>query len=106
MLDILRNCKVNANRLMLIGGAAESPAVQQILSQMVDIPVVVPEFDEYVTKGAAMQAAAALVGSFPTWQAVMAELPTAPLQAQIIEQHTAAKALLGYEEAKSNQLTG
>jgi xylulokinase len=100
MLDLLRNCKVNAHRLMLIGGAAESPAVQKILSQMVNIPVVVPEFDEYVTKGAAMQAAAALVGSFPSWHVVTAELPTAPLQTQIVEQHTAAKTLLGYEEAK------
>lgn len=99
MLDLLRNCKVNADRLMLIGGAAESPAVQRILSQMVDIPVVVPEFDEYVTKGAAMQAAAALVGSFPSWHVVTAELPTAPLQSQIVEQHTATKTLLGYEEA-------
>lgn len=100
MLDLLRNCKVNADRLMLIGGAAESPAVQKILSEMVDIPVVVPEFDEYVTKGAAMQAAAALVGSFPLWHVVTAELPTAPLQSQIVEQHTAAKTVLGYEKAK------
>jgi xylulokinase len=101
MLDLLRNCQVSANRLMLIGGAAESPAVQKILSQMVDIPVAVPEFDEYVTKGAAMQAAAALVGSFPSWHVVTAELPTAPLQSQIVEQHAAAKTVLGYDEAKT-----
>jgi xylulokinase len=100
MLDLLRNCEVNANRLMLIGGAAESPAVQKVLSQMVDIPVVVPEFDEYVTRGAAMQAAAALVGSFPSWHVITAELPAAPLQSQIVEQHAAAKIVLGYEEAK------
>lgn len=57
MLDVLRDCNVHPRTLMLIGGAPESPAVQRILNQMVDIPVVVPEFDEYVTKGAAVQAA-------------------------------------------------
>ncbi|WP_437774004.1 FGGY family carbohydrate kinase [Arthrobacter sp. KNU40] len=106
MLDTLRDCRVEANRLLLIGGAAESPAVQIILNQMVNIPVVVPEFDEYVTKGAAMQAAAALTGSFPSWHAAAAELPSATLEAQIVEQHGAAKAVLGYERAKRDQLTG
>jgi xylulokinase len=106
MMDLLRNCKVNANKLMLIGGAAESPAVQTILSRMVDVPVVVPEFHDYVTKGAAMQAAAALVGSFPSWQVVTTELPTAPLQSQIADQHAAAKSVLGYEETKIEKLAG
>jgi xylulokinase len=106
MLDILRDCNVNAGRLLLIGGAAESPAVQRILNQMVNIPVVVPEFDEYVTKGAAMQAAVALTGSLPSWQVAVAELPATPLEAQIVEQHAAAKTMLGYDEAKSDQLTG
>lgn len=103
MLDTLRDCNVQTNRLMLIGGAAESPAVQRILTQMVDIPVVVPEFDEYVTKGAAMQAAMALTGSFPSWPTAKAELPSEALEAQIAEQHAAAKALLGYDETQQEQ---
>jgi len=96
MLDALRACDVRVSRLMLIGGAAQSKAVQTILTEMVDTPVVVPELDEYVTKGAAMQAAAALLGSFPTWPVTLTELPEAPLEVRIGEQHAAAKAVLGY----------
>jgi len=96
MLDALQDCGVNPKRLLLIGGGAQSPAVQQILAQMVPIPVAVPEPDEYVTKGAAMQAAVTLSGSFPTWAVSMDELPKASLQPQITEQHEAAKAALGY----------
>ena len=43
------------------------------------------EVDEYVTKGAARQAAVALTGSFASWQVAVAELPAAPLEAQIVE---------------------
>jgi xylulokinase len=96
MLDALRACDVTASRLLLIGGAAQSPAIQRILTQMVDIPVLVPALDEYVTKGAAMQAAAALTGSFPLWPVAKAELPAAPLKEQIVAQHSAAKEALGY----------
>ena len=106
MLDALGECDVNASRLLLIGGAAKSPAVQRILTQLVDVPVVVPDSDEYVTKGAAMQAAAALTGSFPSWEVAVAELPAAPLEAQIVEQHATAKTMLGYDEAKPHQLAG
>ncbi|TCL83129.1 MULTISPECIES: FGGY family carbohydrate kinase [unclassified Rathayibacter] len=107
MLDALRDCGIRPQRLLLIGGAAQSPAVQQILTQMVDVPVVVPDLDEYVTKGAAMQAVAALSGSFPTWAAVSAELAPSALHPQIVEQHNAAKAALGYDDtAPAASLTG
>ena len=96
MLDALHACGVETNRLLLIGGAAKNPAVQKVLAQMVAPPLLVPEFDEYVTKGTAMQAVAALDGGFPSWPVTMTELPQTPLQPQIAEQHHAAQAALGY----------
>ena len=96
MLDALHACGVETNRLLLIGGAAKNPAVQKVLAQMVAPPLLVPEFDEYVTKGTAMQAVAALDGGFPSWPVTMTELPQTPLQPQIAEQHHAAQAVLGY----------
>ncbi len=96
MLDALRACNVTVSRLLLIGGAAQSAAVQTILTQMVDVPVLLPAFDEYVAKGAGMQAAAALTGSFPSWLSSVRELPDAAIEARIGEQHAAAKVGLGY----------
>jgi xylulokinase len=96
MLDALRTCGVRTDRLMLIGGAAKSPAIQKTLTQLVDVPVVVPGFDEYVTKGAAMQATSALTGTFPSWSVVAINLPPAALEAQIGKQHLAARTALGY----------
>lgn len=101
MLDALRDCGILAERLVLIGGAAGSAAVQSVLAQMVDLPVVVPELDEYVTKGASMQAAAALTGTFPDWPSGWKELPTKPFEARIAEQHAAAMAALGYASVPS-----
>ena len=96
MLDALRAREVPTHRLVLIGGAARSPAVREILTQLVDVPVVLPDPDEYVTKGAAMQAVSALTGAFPAWSVGTAALPAAAPQAQIVAQHQAGKLALGY----------
>lgn len=96
MLEALVACALEPQRLLLIGGAAASAAVQTILAQMVSMPVVIPEQDEYVTKGAAMQAASALSGSFPAWKVGVRELPCTPLEEQIGQQHKAAMAGMGY----------
>ncbi|NYF14251.1 xylulokinase [Pseudoclavibacter sp. JAI123] len=96
MLDALRSMGLETERLLLIGGAAQSPAVRQILPQMVDFPVAIPVFDEYVTKGAAMQAGGALTGAFPTWAVAVEELPVQAQHPNILEQHAAAKASMGY----------
>lgn len=98
MLDALEACDVAPDRLLLIGGAAQSPAVQVVLTQMVDIPVHVPSSDEYVTKGAAMQAAAALTGDFPVWEVTASELPRRAVEPSIGEQHAAAMSTMGYSE--------
>ena len=97
MLDALDACGLRPDRLLLIGGAAASPAVRTVLAQMVDVPVVVPALDEYVTKGAAMQAASALRGSFPSWEVVVGALPHVGVEKQIRQQHEAAIAALGYD---------
>ena len=61
-LDAVRAQGVAAARILLIGGAAQNPAVQAIAAQVFDVPVVVPEAGEYVAAGAAVQAAWALTG--------------------------------------------
>ncbi|WP_263299375.1 FGGY family carbohydrate kinase [Leifsonia poae] len=106
MLDALHACDVPTNRLLLIGGAAQSAAVQVVLAELVDIPVAVPAPDEYVTMGAAMQAASTVLGSFPEWHVDMTELPATPLESQIRDQHAAAKEALGYGAPLPGEATG
>ena len=66
-LDAVRDQGVPARRILLIGGAAQNPAVRQIASEVFDIPVAVPSAGEYVANGAARQAAWALTGERPSW---------------------------------------
>lgn len=101
MLEAIKACGVPVNRLFLIGGAAESPAVQKVLTQMINIPLLVPDPCEYVAKGAAMQAAAALTGGFPAWDVRLDEVPASLTEPVIVEQHEAAKRALGYEVKRS-----
>lgn len=96
MFEALAACGLHPQRLMLIGGAAPSLAVQTILTQLVEIPVLVPVVDQYVTKGAAMQAASALTGAFPCWPVTVEQLAPAPFEDRIGRQHAAAMAALGY----------
>jgi xylulokinase len=60
----------DADRLVLIGGAARSEAVREVASAVFGLPVTVPPAGEYVARGAARQAAWALSGSAepPDWQ--------------------------------------
>jgi xylulokinase len=59
---------VTAARIILVGGGAQSAAVQQIAASVFGLPVVVPEPGEYVADGAARQAAAVLTGRWPEWE--------------------------------------
>jgi xylulokinase len=56
-------------RIVLIGGAARNPAVQQLAPAIFGMPVHIPPAGEYVALGAARQAAWALHGDEepPTW---------------------------------------
>ena len=75
-LDAVRAGGVDARRLLLIGGAAQNPAVSAIAAQVFDVPVVVPEPGEYVARGAAVQAAWALTGARPAWSVALVHAPT------------------------------
>ena len=66
----LEACGVSPRRVVLIGGAARSAAVQQIAAGLFGLPVSVPEPAEYVALGAARQAAWTLTQSAtaPPWK--------------------------------------
>jgi len=66
-LDAIRAQGVTAHRVLLIGGAAQNPAVAAIAAQVFDAPILVPAPGEYVAAGAAVQAAWALTGARPSW---------------------------------------
>ena len=81
-LDAVRSVGVEARRILLIGGAAQNPAVQQIAAQVFAVPVDVPLPGEYVAAGAARQAGWALAGELPEWSTEIAvSLPAAPVAA-------------------------
>jgi xylulokinase len=70
---------VEVERIILVGGGAQSPAVQQIAAEVLGRPLIVPTPGEYVADGAARQAAAVLTGEFPDWtlDATTISLPAA-----------------------------
>jgi xylulokinase len=81
-LDALRDNGVPVQRVLLIGGAARSTAVQAVASGIFGTPVSVPSPGEYVALGAARQAAWVLartrgdgVDEAPGWAAAAHEVP-------------------------------
>ncbi|WP_306859870.1 xylulokinase [Arthrobacter bambusae] len=82
-LDALRAQGVRAERLLMIGGAVQNPAVQRIAVQVFDLPVVVPSPGEYVARGAAVQAAWALAGFRPDWPVALDATPEPDFRASI-----------------------
>jgi xylulokinase len=62
-IDNLADCGITTQRVILIGGAARSPAVREIAPSIFCVPVTVPEPAEYVALGAARQAAWAASGA-------------------------------------------
>jgi xylulokinase len=61
-VDAMRDLGIPVDRTLLLGGAARSPAVQEVASAVLGLPVSVPEPGEYVARGAARQAAWVLSG--------------------------------------------
>lgn len=92
MLDALIDLDVPVNKVFLIGGAAKSAGVAQILPQIVSLPICLPEAGEYVALGAAKQAVATLTGDFPGWRPESADLPQAEHHPIIMDQHLAGRA--------------
>jgi xylulokinase len=58
---------VAARRIILVGGGAQSEAVQKVAAEVFGLPVFVPAPGEYVADGAARQAAGVLTGKLPVW---------------------------------------
>jgi len=81
-VDALQASGITPRRIVLIGGAARSTAVQQIASSLFGLPLVVPPPAEYVAIGAARQAAWTLAGDEtpPAW----------PLGGDVLEPDAAA----------------
>ncbi|MFN3922950.1 MAG: FGGY-family carbohydrate kinase, partial [Pseudarthrobacter sp.] len=74
-LAALQDQGVEARRIILVGGGAQSTAVQQAAAQLMGINITVPRPGEYVADGAARQAAGALTGHFPQWALDAVDLP-------------------------------
>lgn len=91
-LGAVRGQGVEVSRVLLIGGAAQNPAVRHVAAQVFDAPVIVPVPGEYVADGAARQARWALTGERPAWPLeVDAELESRPCGV-IREQYARARA--------------
>ncbi len=88
-LDAVRAVGVEARRILLVGGAAQNPAVSAIAAQVFDVPVVVPEPGEYVARGGAVQAAWVARGERPEWTVPLAAEPASDHRPVILEQYTA-----------------
>lgn len=88
-LDRIRAHGVKAERILLVGGAAQSEAVARIAAQVFDAPVVVPAPGEYVALGAAVQAAWGLSGTAPAWPVEITAHPEADTRPIIREQYAA-----------------
>jgi xylulokinase len=86
-LDALRAQGVEVRRILLIGGAAQNPAVSTIAAQVFAEPILVPQPGEYVAIGAAVQAAWALSGTRPRWEVPIAVAPTSDFQPVIRQQY-------------------
>jgi xylulokinase len=88
-LDAVRAVGVEARRILLIGGAAQNPAVASIAAQVFEVPVVVPEPGEYVARGGAVQAAWVATGQRPDWVLPVSAEPPADHRPVIRTQYAA-----------------
>jgi xylulokinase len=89
-LDALRALGAPADRLLLIGGAVQNPAVQAIAAQVFNLPVLIPSPGEYVARGAAVQAAWALGGNRPDWPVAVDAAPAPDFRPEIRQNYLGA----------------
>jgi xylulokinase len=83
-VDALRAQDLPVQRVLLLGGAARSRAVQALAPALLGAPVVLPEPGEYVALGAARQAAWAVSGDEvpPSWK-VASGTPEPPVMTDV-----------------------
>src|SRR5690606_837605 len=99
-LDALRAQGVPVERVMLIGGAAQSPAVQEIAPQVFGVPISIPAAGEYVADGAARQATWVLAAasdpsaSAPSWSTSVTATLDADPRPVVREQYAAVRDLV------------
>ncbi len=91
-LEALLEAGVECKRIILVGGAAASPAVQQIAGEIFGVPVLIPTPGEYVANGAARQAASVALGRAATWPVAMINEISATKVALISQQYSKAAA--------------
>lgn len=89
-LEAITRHGVTPTRALLVGGAAQNPAVAAIAAQVLGVPVEVPEPAEYVALGAAVQAAWTLTGQRPDWAVATSSSLAADPQPIIREQYARA----------------
>lgn len=90
-LEAIQAQGVRADRALLIGGAAQNPAVATIAAQVLGIPVSVPTPGEYVAMGASVQAGWALTGKRPSWTVEAIEVSGVEPEPVIREQYASAR---------------
>jgi xylulokinase len=91
-LTALQDAGVACRRVLLVGGGAQSRAVAQIAGEVFGVPVIVPTPGEYVAAGAARQAAWALTGDLPSWEAETGTHVDAEPRPAILERYTEVRA--------------
>lgn len=92
-LAALQGQGVAARRILLVGGGAQSAAVQEVAPRLLELDVAVPQPGEYVADGAARQAAAALTGRFPEWAADAVVLSAGRDDAGVLARYRSCAAL-------------
>jgi len=92
-VDALSAQGVSPTRVLLIGGAAASPAVQQVAAELFGLPIHVPLPGEYVALGAARQAAWALGSTAepPVWDFAGTLVRTAEPQRDVRSRFASAR---------------
>ena len=88
--EALRKEGVAISRILLVGGAARNQAVQRIASEIFGLPISIPTPGEYVSEGAAIQAAWALVGRLPEWRGAAHELVQSEPKPEILARYLQA----------------
>ena len=93
-IEALRAQGVPTTRVVLVGGAAASRAVRDLAADVLGLPVLLAEPDEYVARGAARLAAWSLLGGAepPAWAPVAGEVREPSATGQPVRSRYAAAA--------------
>jgi xylulokinase len=93
-IEAVRRQAVAIEAVTLVGGGAQSRAVQTIAPSVLGVPVTIPSPGEYVALGAARQAAWVLTGQTtpPEWHTLDTRTSTAEPTPHVLERYRAAAA--------------